>query len=52
MIDKCMYSSVVHLKDESLTLFQEYIKNLNDLEMEEECKNNLVSLLLAESSFC
>lgn len=50
--DQNLNSSVVHLKDESLTYFDEYIGMVKKHNLEVEPCNEVLSLLLVEYSYC
>jgi hypothetical protein len=47
-MDKCLNQSVVHLKDESLSLYREYIEEVKGAPNSDAT----VQLLLAEVSYC
>ena len=47
-MDKCLNQSVVHLKDESLSLYREYIEEVRGV----QGSDATVQLLLAEQSYC
>jgi hypothetical protein len=50
--DQNLSSSVVHLKDASLNLYQEYINLVKNYHTEVEACIETVSLLLVEQAYC